>query len=146
MRKMGLVTVTLAMFVILATLTACEGGPQPTVSPLAGIEMGSPVLGVSAQTNGGEMDFGDVMVNGIPLVVLIVGIVQFIKQMGVSGKILQATSAGIGVVVGLAYQLSLGIPADFAGWFGAVLYGLGLGVVASGLVDQARNLAERAGR
>jgi hypothetical protein len=92
------------------------------------------------------MDFSDVVVNGIPLVILIVGLVQFIAEMGVAGRALKATSAGIGLAVGLAYQLSLGVPVDFAGWFGAILYGLGLGVVASGLVDQARSLASRIGK
>ncbi len=92
------------------------------------------------------MDFSDVAVNGVPLVVLIVGLVQFIAEMGVGGKALKATSAGIGLAVGIAYQFSLGTPVDFASWFGALLYGLGLGVVASGLVDQARSLASRISR
>lgn len=92
------------------------------------------------------MDFSDVIVNGIPLVVLIVGIVAFIKSMGVGGKALQATAAGIGLLFGIGYQVSIGVPATFAGWFGAVAYGLGLGVVASGLVDTARDLLARVGK
>jgi hypothetical protein len=38
-------------------------------------------------------------------------------------------------VFGLLYELSLGIPVTFAGWFGAAVFGLGLGVVTSGLYD-----------
>ncbi len=136
-------------FVLVMTVVGCDSGPQPTVSPLPTASPlqapGGGVAGVEPVSfDGGDtMDFSDVVVNGIPLVILIVGLVQFIREMGISGKALRATSAGIGLLVGLAYQMSLGVPVDFAGWFGAVLYGLGLGVVASGLVDQARNLAER---
>ena len=89
------------------------------------------------------MDFADVVVNGIPLLALIIGLVQFAKEMGLGGKALRALSAGIGLALGVAYQVSLGPPTDFTGWFGVVLYGLGLGVVASGLIDAARDLARR---
>ncbi len=86
------------------------------------------------------MDFSTVMINGIPLLLLIIGLVQFLKEMGLSGQWLRASSAGIGLALGLLYQISLGVSAGFAGWFGAVIYGLGLGVTASGLIDAARNL------
>ena len=90
------------------------------------------------------MDFSDVAVNGVPILLLIIGLVEFIRQMGLSGKPLRAVSAGLGLLFGLLYQVSLGVPADFAGWFGAVVFGLGLGVAASGVVDVARDLAKRA--
>lgn len=93
------------------------------------------------------MDFSDISVNGVPLVFVIVGLVQFIAEMGVSGKWLKGISAGIGLVIGVAYQLSSsGMPVDFAGWMGAVIFGLALGVTASGLVDQARSLVARVGK
>jgi hypothetical protein len=89
------------------------------------------------------MDFSDVIVNGVPLIAMIVGLVEFVRQMGLDGKMLRAISAIFGLLLGLGYQLSLGMPMDFAGWFGAVIYGIGLGIVASGLVDTARDLAQR---
>jgi hypothetical protein len=90
------------------------------------------------------MNFEDVVVNGVPLLALIIGLVTFAKSMGLAGRALQALSACLGLALGIAYQVSLGVPADFSGWLGVVVYGLGLGVVASGLVDTARDLAERA--
>lgn len=87
------------------------------------------------------MDFNDVVINGVPLLVLIIGLIQFAKNMGLSGKWLRVASALLGLGFGLAYQISLGMPTDFAGWLGASVYGLGLGVVASGLVDAARRIA-----
>lgn len=92
------------------------------------------------------MDFSDVVVNGVPLMLLIVGLVQFISEMGISGKALRVVSAVIGLGMGIAYQMSQSVPVDFSGWFGAVLYGLALGVTASGLVDQVRDLAGRIGK
>ena len=84
------------------------------------------------------MDFGQVLVNGIPLVLVIAGLVAFAKSMGLTGKWLLALSLVLGVVIGLLYQISLGMPTTFAGWFGAAVFGLGLGVVTSGLYDLAK--------
>ena len=89
------------------------------------------------------MDFSNVVVGGIPLLAVIVGVVEFARQMGLSGKALRAMSAAIGLGFGVGYQLSLGVPSDYAGWFGATVYGVALGVAASGLVDVARDLAKR---
>lgn len=50
-------------------------------------------------------------------------------------------SMAIGLILGVLYQISLGIPVDFAGWFGAVLYGLALGITASGVYNAIRNAA-----
>ena len=81
------------------------------------------------------MDFNDAIVNGIPLVFVIAGLVEFAKKFGLQGTSCTALSMALGVVFGVAYQLQAGPPANFAGWFGAVLYGLALGVTTSGLYD-----------
>ena len=84
------------------------------------------------------MDFGDAILNGIPLVFVIGGLVEFAKKFNLKGEACTALSLGLGVVFGIAYQLQAGMPADFAGWFGAVLYGLALGITTSGLYDITR--------
>jgi len=81
----------------------------------------------------------DQVVNGVPLIFVVMGLVELIKAFGVQGKALIASSFGIGLVVGLLYQLSLGTPADYAGWFGAALFGLALGLVASKVYDAFGN-------
>ena len=81
------------------------------------------------------MDFSEIVIKGIPLILVLAGLVAFAKTMGLAGKALTGLSLGLGVVLGILYQLSLGIPADFAGWFGAVIFGLGLGLVTCGLYD-----------
>jgi len=84
------------------------------------------------------MDFSDAIVNGIPLVFVIAGLVEFAKKFNLKGVACTALSMGLGVVFGIAFQLQAGPPTDFAGWFGAVLYGLALGIVTSGLYDFTR--------
>lgn len=77
-------------------------------------------------------DFSTLLVSGIPLVVVIFGLIEFIKSLGAGGKLLTIISMLLGVVFGFAYQLSLAMPTGFAGWFGVAVFGLGLGLVASG--------------
>ena len=81
------------------------------------------------------MDFSDAIVNGVPLVFVIAGLVQFAKKFNLKGEACTALSLVLGVVLGIAYQLQAGLPADFAGWFGAVVYGLALGITTAGLYD-----------
>jgi hypothetical protein len=82
------------------------------------------------------MDFSQALVNGIPLLFVIWGLVAFVKSFGVEGRTLTTISLALGLVLGILYQLSTnGVPTAFDGWFGVVIYGLGLGIVASGLYD-----------
>jgi hypothetical protein len=79
--------------------------------------------------------FADIVVAGIPLLAIVIGLVQFVKGFGLNGNAVQVASLVIGLVLGIGYQVSLAPPADFAGWFATVIFGLGLGLVASGLYD-----------
>lgn len=82
----------------------------------------------------------DIVVNGIPLVIVILALVEFAKQIGVTGKASLVFSMVLGTGLGVAYQVSIAPPADFNGWFGAIVFGLALGLTASGLYDVAKNL------
>ena len=86
------------------------------------------------------MEWNEV-VNGIPLIFVVMGLVELAKVFGASGKLLTGISVGIGLVLGVLYQISLGAPVDFAGWFGAAVYGLALGITASGVYSAIRNAA-----
>jgi len=69
----------------------------------------------------------------------VIGLVEYIKSLGVQGQILKAVSMGVGVLFGGGYQIAaIGVPADFAGWFGLVVYGIALGLVASGIYDAVK--------
>ena len=84
----------------------------------------------------------DQLVNGIPLALVVMGLVEWIKALGVSGRLLTILSLAIGLVLGIAYQLSIEMPVDFAGWFGAVVFGLALGLTASKVYDAIRSAAK----
>lgn len=84
------------------------------------------------------MEFEQV-INGIPLIFVVMGLVELLKAFGVQGKLLTAGSFLIGLVMGILYQISIEVPAGFAGWFGAGFFGLALGLVASKVYDAIRS-------
>jgi len=85
----------------------------------------------------------DAIVAGLPLVLVVIGLVEWFKQLGVQGNVLRYVSMAIGLIFGIGYQLSLGMPTDYAGWFGAAVYGLALGLVASGIYDAASDIVHK---
>ena len=85
-------------------------------------------------------------VAGVPLVVVVIGLVEWIKTFGVSGRPLQLVSMAVGLVIGFAYQLSLNPgPYDYPFFFYVAIYGLILGLVASGIFDAASAIAKKSG-
>lgn len=81
------------------------------------------------------MDFSAAIIAGVPIVLVALGLTQWIKSLGVPGKAVPVISMLIGLAMGIGYQVSLALPVDFAGWFGAAIYGLALGLVSSGIYD-----------
>ena len=87
------------------------------------------------------MDTTSMFVAGVaPLMVVIFGLVEFSKSLGLSGKWLTVFSMLLGLAFGVAYRISLiGVPAGYADWFALVVYGLVLGLITSGFYDFANN-------
>lgn len=85
------------------------------------------------------MDYSNALINGVPLVMVVLGLVEWSKRLGVDGKALPILSMLMGICLGVMYQFSIQPPANFASWFGAVMYGLALGLTASGIYDAARS-------
>lgn len=89
--------------------------------------------------------FSKAAVSGVPIVALVVALVEWIKRMGVTGKGLNAASMAIGLVFGAGYMISQGaLNANdpFTAWFGIVVYGLGLGLTASGIYDALKGIQQ----
>ena len=82
-----------------------------------------------------EILFENIEVAGVSLLAVTLGLVQFIKGFGLSGNIVKGVSLAIGFLLGLGYQFTTVPPVDFAGWFAATVFGLGLGLVASGVYE-----------
>jgi len=85
----------------------------------------------------------DAIVAGLPLVLVVLGLVEWVKRLGLAGKAVVIVSMAIGLALGLAYQVSIALPIDFAGWFGAAVYGIGLGLVASGIYDVGKSILNK---
>lgn len=73
------------------------------------------------------------VIAGIPLILIVFGLVEEIKAWGLTGKALRGVALALGVLFALGYQLALeGLPVDPAGWFTAIVIGLVYGLTASG--------------
>jgi hypothetical protein len=78
------------------------------------------------------MNFDTLMVGSIPLMVVF-GLVEIIKSFGLKGNILTVVSLLLGLAFGIAYQVAqTGTPFGFAAWFTVIMFGLLIGLVASG--------------
>lgn len=87
---------------------------------------------------GGTVEFPDVDFDPTVLAVIL-GLVQYFKSLGVTGKGSLVLSMVLGVTVGgSAWIASTGTPVDFVGWFSAALVGLAYGLTASGLYDLSK--------
>jgi hypothetical protein len=86
-------------------------------------------------------DFSTLLVAGISLIVVIFGLVEFSKSLGLKGKALTVFSMLLGIFFGIAYKISESgsSPTDFSGWFAVIVFGLALGLVTCGLYDFANN-------
>ena len=83
-------------------------------------------------------DLTSLLVGGIPLLVVIFGLVEFSKSFGLKGKGLTILSMLLGIAFGVAYKVAeSGLPVGFAPWFVVVVFGLALGLTASGFYDFA---------
>ena len=81
-------------------------------------------------------DISTLLVGGLPLSAVVFGLVEFIKSFGLKGRWLTITSMLLGLLFGVSYQIAnAGLPAGFAGWFAVAVFGIMLGLVASGLYD-----------
>jgi hypothetical protein len=84
------------------------------------------------------IDLTSLLVGGIPLLIVIFGLVEFSKSFGLKGHWLTVVSMLLGLLFGTAYQISkTGTPRSFAEWFGLVVFGLALGLITSGFYDFA---------
>lgn len=86
--------------------------------------------------------FSSASVNGIPLVFVVVGLVQLIGRLGLKGQAQLLSSLLIGAGLGILYQVQAAgaLPSDLASWISVLFYGLGLGVVASGLYETGKEM------
>lgn len=76
----------------------------------------------------------DFVVNPIALIVLIFGLVEFIKSLGVKGNILRLVSIIAGILVVVVFQLRSEYP-QYQLLIDILFFGLATGLAASGYYD-----------
>jgi len=82
------------------------------------------------------MDLTLLLIGGIPIVLIVFGLVEFVKVFGLSGKWLTLFSLFLGLVFGILYKLAIEpMPTTFGGWFEIVILGLAIGLTTSGVYD-----------
>jgi hypothetical protein len=75
-----------------------------------------------------------------PFVTLaVLGLATFYGKAGLSGRMQLLAAFGTGLLVGGAFQVaSLGVPADFAGWFYVGLTAVLMGLMPSGVYEAVK--------
>ena len=94
------------------------------------------------------MAFLDFVQASLPIVAflipLIMAMVQYLGKLGISGKRQLLASMASGLVLGvMALIAELGLPPDFAYWFGYIVVGLVCGLSASGVYEAVKHAAKK---
>lgn len=71
------------------------------------------------------------------LIPVILGLVEFLKKLGLRGNYALVASMFIGVLFSVAYQLTAAFPQTPSEWMGLILKGLVYGLATSGIYDFA---------
>lgn len=97
------------------------------------------------EEEGDGFDFPDVDFDPTVLLV-IMGLVQVSKEMGVKGNGSLAFSIVLGLFLGGSAHLSTnGTPSDYAGWFGTLIVGLAYGLSTSGIYLVSKTFRPKVG-
>jgi hypothetical protein len=89
-------------------------------------------------------------VAGVPLLFVVMGLVWFWGKLGVTGKWQLGTSMLTGLVLGAGFMVTQTRPpvgdwyTSFIYWFSNVIYGAGLGLLASGFYNIGKTVLEKA--
>lgn len=90
------------------------------------------------------MDFQAVAIGGVGILALVFGVVEALKQFGVTGKASQAAAAILGLsFFGVASAIEAGaIPPEVVPYIVVAVQGVGGAVAAMGVYDFVRKLQE----
>jgi len=80
----------------------------------------------------------DASIGGITLMVLVIGLVEFAKKLGLQGNTSIVAAAVLGLLFGVVYKVMPIMPETYAFWVEAVVYGIAFGLSACGLYDVAK--------
>jgi NhaP-type Na+/H+ or K+/H+ antiporter len=100
--------------------------------------------------------FTKATVAGIPLLFVVLGLVEWLKKFNkpdgtpkFDGNVILLLSLGLGLLFGGGYMITVTRPPIldlweiYVYWFAVVVYGLAMGLVASGLYDAVKTMIEK---
>lgn len=101
--------------------------------------------------------YADAAVSGVPLLFVVIGLVQYIKafknkagEQLVDGNWLLIASMILGFGLGGSFMITQTQPPEesvlrdlFGYWFAVGIYGIGLGIIASGFYDATKAILEK---
>ena len=74
---------------------------------------------------------------------VVLGLVTFYGKAGISGKAQLFSSLATGLIIGSLFMCAaLGFPNDFTGWFEVIIYGVAMGLTASGVYEVGKKLID----
>lgn len=103
------------------------------------------------------ISFAKVAVQGVPLLFVVMGVVEYCKSFKnkdgtpkFTGNTILLISMGWGLIIGSGYMITQTRPPVagdwweyFVYWFGVIVYGIAIGLIASGLFDVIKNIVEK---
>lgn len=84
----------------------------------------------------------DLVLAGVPAILIIIGLVEYVKSLGVPSEWCPLVAIGLGVLAGVAKQLMAMYP-FIEPWVVAVISGLVVGMAATGLYKVGDSWANR---
>lgn len=86
-----------------------------------------------------NLNLTDAIVAGLPLIAIVTGLVQFIKQkLGMTGKAVEVMAISLGTLIGFGYRVYSAAPPiawNFPFIFEALIFGFAVGLAATGIYD-----------
>jgi hypothetical protein len=108
----------------------------PLVASTSPVKAASLSPGQPQQTT--PIDPGSLVAFGVPVVVLVIGLVEFCKKLGANGNVCLVLSLFFGILLMLLVQVSEIYPA-MAPWIKVLIWGSVAGLTAPGLFDLAKS-------
>jgi len=136
-----ILVLTLLLITFVAPVAAKSPGQAPNVQTSAQVTQAETIKAqvIADVQSASEMPVKDLALGGIYILGIVTGLVAWFKKIGVKGNWLTVAAMAIGLILGIGYQYYLVPLTTYTLWFFAALYGLSLGMAASGIYDAYGN-------
>jgi|GEM_PF-1119178 len=125
------VVISVLLMLALSAVTVFAYSPAHAAAPAAVVS--------ASDTQDDALPIVEMILASGSIIWLVTGLVSYIKKLGVKGAWLTVSAMVIGIIFGVAYQYFKAPLTTFGGWFLGVCFGLGLGLIASGVYDTYGN-------